>query len=80
MSVELQCPDCGTEMEEGFIPDAFRWMMLQTCWHRGTAESKAFLGSGTGIKLDRTKMLPITACRCTSCGLLKFYAKPKAEK
>ncbi len=80
MSMKLQCPDCGTEMEEGFIPDATYGAVLQTCWHRGTAESKTFLGMGTGIKYDPTNMMPVTACRCTSCGLLKFYAKPKDEK
>ena len=82
MSVEVQCPDCGTEMEQGFIPDATQGAVVQTCWHRGTAESKTFLGieTGTGIKYDRTNMVPVTACRCTRCGLLKFYAKPKDEK
>ena len=82
MSMKLQCPDCGTEMEQGFIPDATQGAVVQTCWHQGTAESKTFLGieTGTGIKYDRTNMMPVTACRCTRCGLLKFYAKPKAEK
>ena len=82
MSMKLQCPDCGTEMEEGFIPDATHGPVWQTCWHRGTAESKTLLGmqTGTGINYDLTNMMPVTACRCTSCGLLKFYAKPKDEK
>ncbi len=81
MSMKLQCPDCGTEMEEGFIPDWTQGGVLQTCWHRGTAESKTFLGMQMGgVKYDPTNMMPVTACRCTSCGLLKFYATPKAEK
>ena len=69
-------------MEQGFIPDATYGAVVQTCWHRGSAESKSFLGikAGLGIKYDPTNMMPVTACRCTSCGLLKFYATPKAEQ
>ena len=82
MADQYQCPDCGGEMEQGFIPDASYMSVWQTCWHRGAPEGKTFLGvdaKSLGINYDADKMLPVTACRCTGCGLLKFHAKPSAK-
>jgi len=76
MSQPHKCPDCGGVMEEGFIPDSTYGAVLQTHWHRGTAEKTSFLGIDTGAKIDRSKMLPICSCRCSDCGLLRFFAKP----
>jgi predicted Zn-ribbon and HTH transcriptional regulator len=83
MSSPKNCPECNAEMEIGFVPDASFMGAWQTCWHRGPAEkaSSVFdqLKSGAGIKYDRKEMVPITACRCTQCGLLKFYAVEKSD-
>ncbi len=77
MSDKQKCPDCGGEIEQGFIPDSIgRAVMQQMCWHPGTAEDKTFLGmkTGTGLEYDRENLTPVTAARCTGCWLLKFYA------
>jgi hypothetical protein len=60
-------------MEQGFIPDVAYGAILQLTWHRGEPESRMFLG---GIKLKPHQQLPVTADRCTKCGLLKLYAVP----
>ena len=70
------CPDCGTAMEEGFVPDFTYGGIAQMVWHRGEPESARILGMKTGsVKVDRNEFVPITAYRCTGCGLLRFHAK-----
>ena len=75
------CPDCNGEMELGFVPAESYGAVMPVCWQKGSPESKSFLGikAGLGIKYDPDKMLPITAYRCTDCGLLKFYATRSAS-
>jgi hypothetical protein len=61
-------------MEVGFIPDVGYGAVLQLSWQRGEPEPRKFLGMSTGIKFNLGSELPITAARCTKCGLLKLYA------
>jgi Domain of unknown function (DUF6487) len=74
------CPDCGSAMEEGFIPDVSYGAVLQLAWHPGTPEDKKILGlKSGGVKLNMKESVKITARRCTKCGFLKLYAKPNSE-
>jgi len=77
---EPKCTDCGTPMEEGFIPDLNHAAIAQTTWHRGKPEPTRFLGIKTGVKVDKKEFVPITAYRCTSCGVLRFYARMPEEE
>jgi hypothetical protein len=69
------CADCGAPTEHGFIPDCNHAAILQLTWHRGEPESRKFLGMPNGIKIEPHAQLPVTADRCTKCGLLKIYAR-----
>ncbi len=74
---ELKCPDCKTTMEKGFLPDQALTAVLQSAWQKGEAEpeiSFGFIKSG-GVKYDTKEIIPITAHRCTKCGLLRLYAR-----
>jgi hypothetical protein len=76
------CPDCGSAMEEGFIPDYSEGGPIEALWHRGTADHMLFFGVfKTGLpKIDKSKLLTITSFRCTKCGLLKSYARGQDDK
>jgi DNA-directed RNA polymerase subunit RPC12/RpoP len=64
------CPECGSAMEEGFIPDMTWGGVLPSAWHPGQPQ-RAWL---TGVKYKAEQIVPLTAYRCTKCGLLKLYA------
>ena len=50
---EQTCPDCGTGMEKGFVPDFFYAAVLQMVWHKGESEPAHFMGlKATGIKVS----------------------------
>ncbi len=54
--------------------------IAQMGWHRGEPEPAKFIGLTSGIKVDKTEFVPITAFRCSGCGVLRFYAHvPDAE-
>jgi len=76
------CPDCGSAMEEGFLPDMSYGGHIEGHWHRGRAEPYLFLGlfKRTQPKLDNNKLLTIESFRCTKCGLLKSYAREQHDK
>tara|TARA_R100000750_G_scaffold41725_1_gene27137 strand:+ start:117 stop:344 length:228 start_codon:yes stop_codon:yes gene_type:complete len=70
-------------MELGFIPDASNMIVMQTQWHPGTPKDVKFLGFNPptfmgkevpAIYHDAEQMLPISAYRCSRCGILKFIA------
>lgn len=83
MSQQFSCSECGQPMEFGFVPDVTYGSILQSRWHAGVAKHQTFFGMSVGDKLgvnwDKTETLPITALRCTACGLLKFYAKSESD-
>ena len=74
------CPECGSVMEEGFIPDLGYGQFRQLAWQRGVPEDRKFLGLlDNGVKVNLAQLVNITARRCTKCGFLKFYAKLESE-
>lgn len=74
---ELQCPRCGTRMEEGHVPDAAHFGMLtRAVWHAGAPE---FRGSGLDIR-PRTHGYRMEAWRCEGCGLVEFYAREAVRR
>ena len=75
MTTPITCPDCRTPMIEGFIPDATYGKVVQTGWHEGSPDSQSFLGIDTGVKLDRSLVVPVVTYRCEGCGLLRSYAR-----
>ncbi len=76
MPNDVTCPDCGGEMERGFIPDNAYLMVAETYWHKGPPETKKnIFGMASGVRLNLTDMIPISAHRCLKCGLLKLYAQ-----
>jgi hypothetical protein len=66
-----QCPECGGEMEIGFIPDFTYGAVLPQRWSKD-APQKNWLA---GVKFKRDQSRTIETYRCTSCGLLKSYAR-----
>ncbi len=73
----ITCPDCGGEMEEGFVPEFMYPGTVQSQWHRGSPRHETFFGLDVGsqkVSLDPKQMLPITTYRCCGCAVLKFYA------
>jgi hypothetical protein len=63
------CPDCGSGMEAGFVPeegDAIK----PSEWVAGSPE-RSWL---TGTRLRGKVRAPLTALRCGECGLVKLYA------
>ncbi|HCS55157.1 PF20097 family protein [Rubinisphaera sp.] len=83
MSAQPNCSDCNEPMELGFIPDASNMIVMQTQWHPGTPKDVKFLGFNPptfmgkevpAIYHDAEQMLPISAYRCSRCGILKFIA------
>ena len=75
----MNCPDCESVMDDGFLPEVIYGANIQTHWHSGVVEQKKRLGMDNGIKVDARKTLPITACRCPKCGLVRLYAFARNE-
>lgn len=63
------CSKCGSEMQEGFVPDNAHGAMLPSRWAEGVPE-KSFW---TGTK-QPDRQVPITTFRCPRCGYLESYA------
>jgi hypothetical protein len=59
-------------MQEGFIvnPTVFRGTFNVSGWHSGSPQ-KSFW---SGIKVQESKLRPITTYRCDQCGFLEGYA------
>ena len=77
MNESKQCPDCDGTMETGFILDHGRHIALQSSWYPGIPEKGKLFGlkmNGLGVVYDPGKGLPVTAFRCTQCGLVRLYS------
>ena len=72
------CPECGSPMEVGFLPDVAHGRVWELGWQRGPAETERFFGIPNGVKLAKER-LAVTALRCTRCGFLRLYAKAPTE-
>ena len=79
MTDQLACSDCGQALELGFIPDATYGAVAQSHWHAGEPEEARVFGIKAGVKADWSQTIPITAYRCTGCGLLKFHAVRESD-
>lgn len=69
MTVKKTCPDCGTEMTEGFGTVA---MMGPEFWHPGKPKHKH--DPHRPEEIDPSSAIEIRIFRCSNCGLLKQYA------
>ena len=85
----MKCKQCGAIQEVGFLLDiihagtaVLKPQGEQTVWARGTrtairgAPWYLALMSGLGFPINHAETLPVSAHRCTGCGLLEFYALP----
>jgi hypothetical protein len=68
-----QCPKCDKTMERGHVPDNGYGVVLQSSWAPGDPIARRFIG---GIKYRPDDLIPMTAYRCPSCGLVELYARP----
>jgi hypothetical protein len=70
-----QCPDCRTEMIEGFILDMTDGGQLVPRWMEGAPE-KSFW---TGVKTKGRECRSVETYRCVKCGLLRSYATTEVD-
>lgn len=79
---QRSCAKCGSEMEEGFVPDSRFDVLGVSKWVRGAPE-KSWIGGvkepprnwfGGGLK-DKSAVREIQSFRCVKCGFLENYAK-----
>ena len=80
MSGTTTCSACSAPMEPGFVPTSKGGAsMFPAVWHPGPPDSeKSFWEKVTtgaeGAKIDADELVPISAYRCSGCGLLQLYA------
>ncbi len=72
--MNVRCPDCRIDMDEGFVTDCAPGGVTQTWWHPGPATEKKILGLPAGVQVRKDQLKPIVSLRCSKCGLLKHYA------
>ena len=75
MNVSRTCPDCGTEMARGFVPEFTGMGAVAPVWHPGEPKLKHDY-----VELDSTRAVSITVFRCSTCGLLRRYALDESEE
>jgi len=73
MARTMSCPKCQGSMSEGFVIDHTHGSRAASNWVEGPPERSFW----TGVRLRGKTQLPISAWRCTSCGFLESYAKPR---
>jgi hypothetical protein len=64
------CAECGAAMEAGFVADAGSDTIRPGEWVSGAPERSWF----TGTRVRGKVRAPLTALRCSACGLVKLYA------
>ena len=75
MSEGRKCPDCRTEMVEGFILDMTYGGSLVPRWLEGKPE----LSVWTGVKAKGKTCLSVETYRCPKCGLLRSYGTTEVD-
>ena len=65
-----ECQRCRTRMERGFIVDHSHAERVVSQWAPGEPR-KSFW---SGMKLDKSELLPVATFRCPKCGFLESYA------
>ena len=73
------CPDCGGELEPGFIPEfSHPNRAQQPGGHPGLpSHHDTFFGIEVGeyeLKVEQSKLIPVITYRCSQCHLLRSYA------
>jgi hypothetical protein len=79
--IEQKCPDCGGEMEEGFLFERADMALIVSRWMKGVPNDYGTPFFGHGIKLPppEAECRSIQSFRCRLCGLLKQYALQRVE-
>ena len=72
MTRSLVCVECGGKMEMGIVVEYAHGSSDASYWMEGGNE-RSWLGY---LKNNGKKKYYISALRCATCGLLKFYAGP----
>ena len=70
MNNDINCPDCGSEMDKGFLLDHNFTTIFQTYWHK----DEPVTNKKGVVKADKKSIIPVISYKCTKCGLLKHYA------
>src|SRR5215475_3283817 len=75
MSTSLPCPECGGEMEEGYVPDHTFVHFTRERWFSGKPSQGMY-----GLKNIRWRQgIAVSTFRCAKCGYLKSYAKKESS-
>ncbi len=72
MNRNTTCSECGGSLQEGYVLDVAKTGRIPSSWIEGKPEKDFWLG----LNLEDKLVFRISAFRCKSCGLLKFYADP----
>jgi len=78
MSDKIECPKCGGQMAQGFIPllgDAGALSGAVLPWVAGAPETGRFLGMAVGLNVKDKEVVPIGVFRCEACGFIEAYAR-----
>jgi hypothetical protein len=62
-------------METGFLLDHTNSAIMQAKWLEGEPQRNLW----TGLEFKNRRRLPVTAHRCTRCGLLELFASEAAS-
>ena len=70
------CPECDSQIVEGWLPDYAGQPVIATRWHPGSAKaSGGLLLHQPMMRADAKATIPVRAFRCVRCGFLKLYAR-----
>ncbi|MED4017659.1 PF20097 family protein [Sutcliffiella cohnii] len=70
MSDIVKCPECSTEVKQGYI-----FSPRRICWSESADSIYADFGSEVLVKDSILKMSKIPAIRCEGCNLVTFKYK-----
>jgi predicted nucleic-acid-binding Zn-ribbon protein len=70
MNKQPQCPKCGQQMQEGYVPGASQSRAGEIQWVSGVPDVGYF-----GLNLRGKEVVAIRTFRCAGCGYLEFYAR-----
>ncbi len=73
--LHAKCPECGAQMQEGFLLDEGQGTRHEVYWVSGVPEKSVWVGT----KLKGKEVWRTVAYRCRDCGYLKSYARQKKE-
>jgi hypothetical protein len=71
MTLQLNCPKCKGQMQEGLVVDFNYAGVLPSMWVQGQVQMNA----GAGSNMNGKKKIKTVTYRCADCGYLDSYAK-----